>query len=75
MLYSEKEIFLKYGVAIIADDSAKPLDFRFILQFRVSFYRVMCLIIWDYLKHHSIWWTRKGREYGCNVYCEKAEDA
>jgi len=27
MLYSEKEIFLKYGVAIIADDSAKPLDF------------------------------------------------
>ena len=25
--YSEKEIFLKYGVAIIADDSAKPLDF------------------------------------------------
>lgn len=25
--YSEKGIFLKYGVAIIADDSAKPLDF------------------------------------------------
>ena len=27
MFYSEKEIFLEYGVVIIADDSAKPLDF------------------------------------------------
>ena len=25
--YSEKEIFLNYGVAIIADNSAKSLDF------------------------------------------------
>lgn len=25
--YSEKEFFLEYGVVIIADDSAKPLDF------------------------------------------------
>ena len=25
--YSEKEIFMEYGVVIIADDSAKTLDF------------------------------------------------
>lgn len=34
MLYSEKEIFLKYGVAIIADDSSETIGF--LIYFAIS---------------------------------------